>query len=60
MKRRPTGLADTPNKQPVFISTCVLLAEDLRQKKPRIHNTVRRMKKTASASSRFRISYKRP
>ena len=38
-------LTDAPNKQPVFISTCVLLDEDLRRKKPRIHNTVRRIKK---------------
>src|SRR5438034_6679480 len=37
----PKGL----NKQPVFISTCVLLDEDLRRNKPRIHNTVRRIKK---------------
>ncbi len=38
---RVAELADTPNKQPVFISTCVLLDEDLRRNKPRIHNTVR-------------------
>src|SRR5437660_10798149 len=38
-------LTDAPNKQSVFISTCVLLDEDLRRKKPRIHNTVRRIKK---------------
>jgi len=39
------GLADTPNKQPVFISTCVLLDEDLRHNKPRIHYKVRRIEK---------------
>src|SRR6266480_648648 len=44
-RARVAELADTPNKQPVFISTCVLLDEDLRRNKPRIHNTVRRIKK---------------
>ncbi len=42
---RVVELADTPNKQPVFISTCVLLDEDLSRNKPRIHNTVRRTEK---------------
>jgi len=42
---RVAELADAPNKQPVFISTCVLLDEDLSRNKPRIHNTVRRIEK---------------
>ncbi len=43
--RRVAELADAPNKQPVFISTCVLLDEDLRRNKPHIHYTVRRIEK---------------
>ena len=40
-RARVAELADTTNKQPLFISTCVLLDEDLRRNKPRIRNTVR-------------------
>src|SRR6267143_6442383 len=44
-RARMAELADAPNKQPVFISTYVLLDGDLRRDKPHIHNTVRRIEK---------------